>query len=134
MDIVTAFLHRCLDEIIYIEQSYPFELNPELVCRLCKALYELKQAPQVWYKTLANFLTKLGLEGLKLDNGVFVSRDQMVFLEIYLDDLLVFASDKSCLTDIQDQPSAPFKITNLGEVSHHLDIKVDVEVEKQISL
>ena len=47
IDIVTAFLYRFFDKIIYVEQSYLFNFNPELVCRLHKALYGLKQAPQV---------------------------------------------------------------------------------------
>ena len=134
MDVVTAFLYGFLDEIIYIEQPHLFELNSELVCRLRKALYGLKQAPQVWYKTLADFLKKLGLERLELDHGVFVSQDRQLFLAIYVDDLLLFASDESRLTDIQDQLSARFKMTNLGEVSHYLGMEVDVEVGKQISL
>ncbi len=93
----------------------------------------LKQAPQVWYKTLAHFLKKLSLERLELDHGVFVLQDRQLFLAIYVDKLLLFASDKSRLTDIQDQLSARFKMTNLGEVSHYLGIEVDVEVGKQIS-
>ncbi len=55
MDVVTAFLYRFLDEVIYVEQPHRFELRPELVCRLRKALYRLKQAPQVWYQTIADF-------------------------------------------------------------------------------
>ncbi len=46
-DVVTAFLYVFLDEVIYVEQSHLLELRPKLVCRLRKALYELKQAPQV---------------------------------------------------------------------------------------
>ena len=51
-----------------------------------------------------------------------------------MDGLLLFASDESCLTDIQDQLSARFKMTDLGEISHYLGMEVDVEVGKQISL
>ncbi len=47
MDVVTAFLYGFLDEIIYIKQPHLFEPTPELVCCLRKALYRLKQAPQV---------------------------------------------------------------------------------------
>ncbi len=90
MDVVTAFLYRLLDDIIYIEQPHLVEPNPELVCRLCKSLYWLKQAPKVRYKTLADFLKKLGLERLKLDHGVFVSQDRQLFLAIYVDDLLLY--------------------------------------------
>ena len=130
MDVVTAFLYGFLDEIIYIEQPHLFELNSELVCRLRKALYGLKQAPQVWYKTLADFLKKLGLERLELDHGVFVSQDRQLFLTKYQGDLLLFASDKLCLTDIQDQLSPRFKMNNLVEISQYLGMEVDVEVGK----
>ena len=41
MVVVTAFWYVFLDEIIYIEQPHLFELNLELVRRLCKALYGL---------------------------------------------------------------------------------------------
>lgn len=134
MDVVTAFLYSFLDEIIYVEQPYLFELNPKLVCRLRKVLYRLKQALQVWYQTLVDFLKKLGLERLEVDHDVFVLKDQQLFFAVYMDNLLIFASDKFCLTDIQDQLSAWFKITNLGEISHYLGMEIDVEVGTKISL
>lgn len=134
MDVMTAFLYGFLDEVIYVEQPHLFELDPELVCRLRKVFYGLKQAPQVWYKTLGNFLKKLGLERLELHHGVFVPQDWQLFFAIYVDDLLLFVSDKSRLTNIQDQLSAQFKMTNLGEISHYLSMKVDVEVGKDIFL
>ena len=131
---VTAFLYRFVDEIIFVEQPHLFELISELVCCLRKALYRLKQAPQVWDKTFADFLIKLSLERLELDHGVFVLQDCQLFLAIYVDNLLLFASDEPRLTDIQDQLDARFKMTNLGEISYYLGIEVDVEVGKEISL
>ena len=60
MDIVMAFLYGFLDEVIYDEQPYLFKINGDKVCKLLKALYRLKQAPHVWYKTLVEFLQTLG--------------------------------------------------------------------------
>ncbi len=134
MDLETAFLYRFLDEVIYVEKPYLFELNPLLVFRLRKALYGLKQAPQVWYQIIADFLIKMGFEQLKLDQGVFVSKNRQLFLALYVEDLLLFASDEACLTKIQVQLSARFKMTDLGEISHYLAIKVDVEIGKKIFL
>ena len=76
MNVVTAFLYRFLDKIIYIKHFHFFKLNSEIICQLRKALYWLKQALQVWYKTFANFLKKLGLKRLELDHCVFVSQDR----------------------------------------------------------
>ncbi len=128
---MTAFLYRFQDEIIYIEQPHHFELNPKLVCCLRNALYRLKQAPRVRYKTLADFLIKVSLEHLELDYDVFVSQDQQLFIAIYIDDLFLFASDVSHFTDIQDQLSVQFKMSNLGEISHYLGIEIDVEFESK---
>ncbi len=82
MDVVTTFLYRFLDEVIYIEQSDLLKLDLKLVCHLRKAIYKLKQAPQVWYQTIADFLKKLGLERLELDHYVFVSHDCQLFLAL----------------------------------------------------
>lgn len=59
MDIITAFLYSFLNEVIDIEQLYLFATELEKVCKLITALYRLKQAPHIWYKTLIKFLKKL---------------------------------------------------------------------------
>ena len=130
MDVITAFMYEFLDEVIYVEQPHLFELCLELICRLRKALYGLKQASQVWYQIIADCLKKLGLERLELDHGVFVPKDRQLFLALYVDDLFLFGFDKSWLTKIQVQLRAHFEMTDLGEISHYLGIKVDVETEK----
>ena len=53
-----------------------------------------------------------------------------MFQALYVGDLIFFGSDKSCLTNIQYQHSARFKITNLREISHYLSMEVDVETGK----
>ncbi|MCO5567241.1 hypothetical protein L7F22_020930 [Adiantum nelumboides] len=55
MDVKTAFLHGDLEEDVYMIQPEGFEMESEktkrakLVCRLCKALYDLKQGSRQWY-------------------------------------------------------------------------------------
>ncbi|GJY97855.1 DNA-directed DNA polymerase [Tanacetum coccineum] len=60
MDVKSAFLNGKLKEEAYAKQPPGFECNefPNHVCKLDKALYELKQAPRAWYETLSTFLTK----------------------------------------------------------------------------
>ena len=48
LDVKITFLHGDLEEEIYMEQPERFEVKGKenLVCRLKKSLYELKQAPR----------------------------------------------------------------------------------------
>jgi len=50
MDVKNAFHHGDLHEEMYMEQppGYVDQTHPNLVCRLKKVLYDLKQAPRVW--------------------------------------------------------------------------------------
>jgi Reverse transcriptase (RNA-dependent DNA polymerase) len=50
MDIVTAFVHGYINEIIHMEQPKGFftPVTADNVCRLRKALYGLKQANREW--------------------------------------------------------------------------------------
>ncbi|GJW67030.1 retrovirus-related pol polyprotein from transposon TNT 1-94 [Tanacetum coccineum] len=50
MDVKSAFLNGKLKEEVYVKQPPSFESNefPDYVCKLNKALYEMKQAPRVY--------------------------------------------------------------------------------------
>ena len=51
MDVKTTFLHGDLDEEIYMKQPEGFIVKgkKELVYKLKKSLYSLKQSPRIWY-------------------------------------------------------------------------------------
>jgi hypothetical protein len=50
MDVRNVFFHGDLQEEVYMEQppGYVDQTHPNLVCRLMKTLYNLKQAPRAW--------------------------------------------------------------------------------------
>jgi len=51
MDVKTAFLHGDLHEEIYMQQPEGFVHvgKEQLVCKIKKSLYDLKQTPREWY-------------------------------------------------------------------------------------
>ena len=77
MDIKTAYLYGKLKEEIYMAQPEGFIKSGQehKVCKLIKSIYRLKQAGQVWYKTISKTLQKkLDFQQLHSDAGVYVPR------------------------------------------------------------
>jgi len=60
LDVKTAFLYGDLDEEIYMTQPMGFKTadKENMVYKLKKSLYGLKQSPRQWYKRFDNFREK----------------------------------------------------------------------------
>ena len=58
MDVKTTFLHKDLEEDIYIKKHEGFVVKgkKELVCKLKKSLYGLKQSPRMWYQKFDTYI------------------------------------------------------------------------------
>ncbi|TYZ66801.1 hypothetical protein PybrP1_001025, partial [[Pythium] brassicae (nom. inval.)] len=52
MDVDTAYLNAKLDEVVYMEPPTGLEIDGDVVCRLNKSLYGLKQSAHAWNKTI----------------------------------------------------------------------------------
>ena len=120
MDVVTAFLNGVLIELIFMEQPPGFERgdSAEVVCRLKKAIYGLKQSPRQWYARIDEFFVHtLGMERNKADDCVYVRRQggQILIIALYVDDLLIACSDLSILNNTKRELSNRFKMKDLGE-------------------
>ena len=62
MNAKSTFLNGILEEEVCIEQLEGF-IDPnkkDMVYRLHKSLYGMKQVPRAWYEILHNYLIKIG--------------------------------------------------------------------------
>jgi hypothetical protein len=61
MDLKTTILHGDLEEEIYMKQpeGYALKGKKELVCKLKKSLYGLKQSPRMWYQKFGTYMMDL---------------------------------------------------------------------------
>jgi hypothetical protein len=62
IDVKNVFLRGDLQEEVYMEQppNYVDQTHPNLVYRLKKALYNLKQTPRVWSNKIGQYLVTSG--------------------------------------------------------------------------
>ena len=76
LDMKNAFLHGTLSETVYCSQPAGFvdSSRPDMVCRLNKSLYGLKQTHRDWYSRFATFLLTLGFTEAKSATSLFIYR------------------------------------------------------------
>jgi hypothetical protein len=69
MDVKNVFFHGDLQEEVYMEQppGYVDQTHPNLVCRLKKALYDLKQARRAWSDKIGQYLVTSGFQTSNVD-------------------------------------------------------------------
>ena len=71
MDVKTAFLNSNLEEAIYMDQPQGF-VQGNMVCKLKKSFYGMKQSPRAWYECIHAFFIKEGLVRSHKDHSFYV--------------------------------------------------------------
>ena len=123
MDVKAAYLNATIDCDIYVEQPKGYEKvgknGEKLVCKLNKSLYGLKQSGRNWNETIHDYLSKEGFVQSLADHCVyrkFVDDDasNCIILVIWVDDLIISASNNKLLDDVKKSLSDKFKMKDLG--------------------
>ncbi|KAE9282703.1 hypothetical protein PF008_g27586 [Phytophthora fragariae] len=130
MDVTTAFLNGKIDVEAYIEQPEGFKVpgKEDWVCHVQKSLYDLKQAPRVWFQLLKSFLDEQGFKLLQSEACVAVKviNGQLVFIPLYVDDLIMFAPNMELINLMKQMFCERFEMKDLGELYYILGWEVAV--------
>ena len=116
LDVAAAFLNAPIDETICVKAP-----NGE-IWRLRKALYGLRQSPQLWNSTLDQHLrTEMHFTPTSADPCLYVSTDAMI--GVYVDDMPI-AAPASIIHRIKEQLTSRFKCTDGGLIHHLLGVTI----------
>ncbi|KAM1133510.1 hypothetical protein ACFX19_043460 [Malus domestica] len=128
MDVKTAFLNGELEEDIYMQQAPGFvERGKEtMVCKLNKSIYGLKQASRQWNRKFDQVMAASGFQENKLDECIYlkVLGAKVIFLVLYVDDILLASSDMSLLQATKSMLTQNFDMKDLGEDRFVLGIEI----------
>ena len=91
-DVSVAFLHAAaISHSLVMRPPHEFynEENRHIMWRLNKAIYGLRSSPKQWQDHIAHILTvTLKLVRCTTESNVYTSKDCLVYIMIYVDDLL----------------------------------------------
>ena len=137
MDVVSAFLNGELKEEIYMKQppGYVQSGKENLVCKLRKSIYGLKQSPRCWNQKLCDHLKSLGFKESGADSCVFVKNESstLKIIAVYADDLILIAKSLSEIQQMKDSLSKTFRMKDMGQLRYCLGINFEL-TEQGISL
>jgi hypothetical protein len=127
MDVITAYLLGKLDEEIYMVQPGGFikvGMKRNIVCRLLRSRYGLKQAARVWNQKIHAFLVKIGFVRSAADPCLYVDVKRSIYITIWVDDLLIVGKHGQDIANVKAQLAGEFEMKDLGELQHFLGMRI----------
>jgi len=127
IDISSAFTYGDLDEDIYMRQPEGYHQGgPNVVCKLSKSLYGLKQSARQWNKKLYSVLSTLGFTRLQSDSSIYIfSRgDLKIIVPVYIDDITLISKNDSAMDNVVKELQQHFKLRDLGPTTFLLSVQI----------
>ena len=128
MDVKTVFLNGSIEEELYMVQPEGF-VDPEnagKVCKLQRSIYGLKQASRSWNLRFDEVIKGFGFVQNLEETCIYkkMSGSSVVFLALYVDDILLIGDDVELLNSVKEYLNSKFSMKDLGEAAYVLGIKI----------
>lgn len=145
-DFTTAYLNAPLEEDLYVELplGYKAKMEGDVVLKLKKSLYGLKQSGRNWRKMIHKWMTDYGFVASLKDPCLYVLKHEggAVQVGIYVDDLIICddSDDPTVCNKFMDDIRSEFKMTITDDIDSYLSAKLErteegiiVSVAKSVS-
>nr|GEV61036.1 putative ribonuclease H-like domain-containing protein [Tanacetum cinerariifolium] len=95
------------------------------VYKVVKVLYGLHQAPRAWYETLANYLLENGFHRGKIDQTLFIKRQEgdILLVQIYVDDIIFGSTNKDLCKAFEKLMKDKFQMSSMDELTFFLGLQ-----------
>ena len=127
-DIQAAFLNGELSHEVYMQQPDGYhEHGDDLVCKLNKSLYGLKQGANEWNKKLHEILSLNSFKRSDNDPCLYSKYQdgEWMYVSVHVDDIVVATSNDSMITSFEEQMNQVIVMKDLGNLQYYLGIHVE---------
>ncbi|GJQ90065.1 ribonuclease H-like domain-containing protein [Tanacetum coccineum] len=115
-----------LEEDVYmtIPQGFSDKDDKNMVYKLVKSLYGVKQAPRKWNEKLVSVLKENDFVQFANDYSLFTKDNKVISLLVYVDDIVVTGNCVSEIDQFKIFLKSKFSIKDLGSLKYSLGIEV----------
>jgi hypothetical protein len=127
-DIQSAYLNGELTHEVYLKQPDGYhEGESNLVCKLNKSLYGLKQGAIEWNRKLHDILTKGGFKRSVNDPCLYSKQEgsDWMYISIHVDDLIAATTADSFFDTFEKQMSEVLVMKDLGKLQYYLGLQFE---------
>ena len=141
VDYTNAFVQADLKEEVYIEPPRGFQRKDgkDLILKLFKSLYGLRQAPKSFFTKISEGLMERGFKQSEIDKCLFM-KDEMICV-VYVDDTIIAGPDTKKIEELitslgiaKEEERHTFELRDEGEVGDFLGIRIAKTGPKQFTL
>jgi hypothetical protein len=111
MNVKIVFFYDKIHENVFVVQFTNFEQRINQICKLNKALYNLKQSSRIRFETLIKFLFSFDYVFLNVEFNVFMKNDIMIV--IYVNDLIFTKFDSTIIFRLKNALNERFEMNDL---------------------
>lgn len=131
LNVKNAFLNGKIDHDVYLKAPNGTTKNNNLVWKLQKSIYGLKQSSRIWYLTVKKILVDSGYKNSILEPCLFWKNGVMMLL--YVDDILICGSNKKLIEEAANVFKRNFEMEDMGYPKVFLGINIE-KTEDGLSL
>ena len=128
LDVKTAFLHDDLKEEIYMK-GYIMPEKEQLVYKLKKSLYGLKQSSRQWYLKFDRFMVSSGFTRLEVDHCCYFKwfDNFYTMLLLCVDDMLIAGSNVKKIVNLKARLAEEFSMKDSDPAKKILGMRISRE-------
>ncbi|KAL9263458.1 Retrovirus-related Pol polyprotein from transposon TNT 1-94-like protein [Drosera capensis] len=108
-------------------KGFKAKCKEDMVCKLNKSLFGLKQAPRQCYLKFDRFMRKNGFTHCESDHCVYVKKfngGDVLYLSLYVDDMLLACRSMEKINMVKRALATQFSMKDLGATKQILGMKI----------